>query len=308
LSAGFWENSNLQLRQVPQIGPVAVRKLVNNNVNCVEKLASLDTASIERYVSKNPPFGKKTQELLAGFPRLTVASQIIGRAVTKPGEKPKINVKAILGFTNSLVPRWANGQPSVTFMAETTDGTLVHFWRGNIQKLSNGQELKFNVELSSPGDEIKCWIACDDIVGTLRSSVLKHTIPASEFPAPKKTDKQNKEPTKRNFSDDEFGDELEDEDFLAATILVEKPASDYGSDEFPDVDDFDHTPQDSAATTTMITKSTAVQMANGKYACNHPCRDGNLLKTGQPCKHKCCHNGLDKPRPRRTVIEAPLVQ
>lgn len=309
LSTGFWENSNLQLRQIPQIGPVAVRKLVNNNVNCIEKLASLDTASIERYVSKNPPFGRKMHELLAGFPRLTIASQIIGRAVTKAGEKPKINVKAILGFTNSKVPNWGGSQPSLTFMAETTDGSLVHFWRGGIQKLSNGYELKFNVELSNPSDEIKCWIACDDLVGTLRSSILKHNIPASEFPAPKNTNIQRKEPTKRNFSDDEFGDELEDEDLLAATIVVEKPATDYGSDEFPDVDDFDPTPKASVATTTTttVTTSAAVQMANGKYACNHPCRDGNLLKTGQPCKHKCCHDGLDKPRPKRTVIERLLI-
>jgi ATP-dependent DNA helicase HFM1/MER3 len=307
-SAEYWETSNLQLRQIPQFGPVAVRKLVSNNINSVEKLASLDTASIERYVSKNPPFGKKTQELLVGFPRFTLASQIIGRAVTKPGQKPKVNVKAILGFANAKVPVWSGRKPSLTFMAETSDGTLVHFWRGNVLKLEKGYELKFMVELSSPADVIKCWVACDDIVGTLRSSEVTHNIPASDFPAvPKETSIQKKPSTRKNsFSDDdEFGgDDIKDEDLLAATILVEKPESDYGSDGFADVDDFDHTPGGSVAKTAKSAPVTEpVQMANGKWTCNHACRDGNLLKNGRPCKHKCCHEGLDKPRNRRKVFE-----
>jgi ATP-dependent DNA helicase HFM1/MER3 len=44
LAAEFWEYSNLQLRQIPQIGPAITRKLVANKVNSVESLANLDTA------------------------------------------------------------------------------------------------------------------------------------------------------------------------------------------------------------------------------------------------------------------------
>ncbi|TVY22859.1 ATP-dependent DNA helicase [Lachnellula hyalina] len=300
LSAGYWETSNLQLRQIPQFGPVAVRKLVSNNINSIEKLASLDTASIERYVSKNPPFGRKTQELLASFPRLTVASQIIGRAIIKPGQKPKVNVKAIIGFANAKVPVWAGRRPSLTFMAETSDGALVHFWRGNVLKLEKGYELMFMVELSDSAEIIKCWIACDDIVGTLRSSVLTHNISVSEFPAvPKETRLQKGPSTRRDsFSDNEFwDDDIRDEDLLAANIVIKKPENHRDSDNFPDVDDYDHTPAGSVA---KFAKSAPVlepfQMANGKWSCNHSCRDGNLLKSGQPCKHKCCHEGLDKPK------------
>ncbi|TVY48471.1 ATP-dependent DNA helicase [Lachnellula occidentalis] len=301
LSAGYWETSNLQLRQIPQFGPVAVRKLVSNNINSIEKLASLDTASIERYVSKNPPFGKKTQELLASFPRLTLASQIIGRAIIKLGQKPKVNVKAIIGFANAKVPVWAGRKPSLTFMAETSDGTLVHFWRGNVLKLDKGYEVNFMVEMSGPAEVIKCWVACDDIVGTIRSSALTHNVPASEFPAVlKETRSQNGPSTRRDSSNDdnEFGDDdIGDEDLIAADIVIEKPENGLDSDHFPDVDFYDHTPSGSVA---KLAESAPVlepvQMANGKWTCNHLCRDGNLLKNGQPCKHKCCHEGLDKPR------------
>lgn len=308
LSAGYWENSNLQLRQIPQFGLVAVRKLVNNNINSIEKLAGLDTASIERYVSKNPPFGKKTQDLLASFPRLTLASQIIGRATIKAGQKPTVNVKAIVGFANAKVPVWAGRKPSLTFMAETSDGALVHFWRGNVLKLEKGYEIKFMVKLSGPAEVIKCWVACDDIVGTLRSSALTHNIPASEFPAvPKDAPIQNGPPTRRgSFSDDnEFGsDDIRDEDLLAVNLAIKKPENDHDSDEFPDVDLYDHI---SAGSIAKSAKSAQVlepiQMANGKWSCNHACRDGNLLKNGQPCKHKCCHEGLDKPRILKKVYD-----
>src|SRR5450756_535314 len=80
LIAEFWENSNLQLRQIPQVGPAAVRKLVSNDINSIEKLMQKDTSTIERIMSKNPPYGRKTKDILMGFPNLSVGSEIVGRA------------------------------------------------------------------------------------------------------------------------------------------------------------------------------------------------------------------------------------
>jgi ribosome assembly protein YihI (activator of Der GTPase) len=37
-------------------------------------------------------------------------------------------------------------------------------------------------------------------------------------------------------------------------------------------------------------------MANGKWTCSHACANGKVLKNGKQCKHRCCHEGLDKPR------------
>lgn len=300
-SAEFWENSNLQMRQIPQVGPVAVRKLVGNGIKSAKQLASLDSATIERYMSKNPPFGKKMLDSLSGFPQLTLSSSITGKAAIKHGQRPKVNVKVLLGFTNARIPVWNGRRPSLTFMAETSDGTLVHFWRGNVQKLEKGYEMKFMVELSSSEDSIKCWIACDDIVGTQQSNVLKHGVPASEFPPPPsiKVDTQEKPAACGGFlSDDEFGDDVGDEDLLAAATIVEtgEAGGGYDSDTFADIDDFDHKPQISIARVAKgVPGMESYRMANGKWACNHPCRDGNLLKSGKTCKHRCCHEGLDKP-------------
>jgi ATP-dependent DNA helicase HFM1/MER3 len=306
LSAGFWEHSNIQLRQVPQVGPAATRKLVASNINSIEKLANLDTATLERIMTRNPPFGRKMLDSLGGFPRLTLTSEILGRVACKAGENPRVKVKAHLGYRNVKTPTWNGLKPSLTFMAETSDGVIVNFWRGNVQKLTQGQEIEFHVELSGPEVDIKCHIACDEIVGTPVSFKLSPGLSASEFP-PSALGRPTPTPNFiANFEDDdEFGeDKLEDNEMLAAANHAEgAPASDYGSDGFADIDDldamFDPVELEKVKQGKVVD---SFQMENGKWTCNHNCRDGQTLKNGQTCKHKCCHEGLDKPRkPKKKV-------
>lgn len=196
-------------------------------------------------------------------------------------------------------------------MAETTDGKLVHFWHGNISKLEKDFDVKFSVELSAPEVEIKCWISCDGIVGTVKTCVLQHNIPASEFPPtpPRVEAKKNTQKGRENGppdTADEFGtDEVEDYEMLAVVNTVETAKrSDYGSDDFIDIDDAEllakAAEKPKKAKETKALKESEIlepfQMANGKWTCNHICRDGQLLKSGHPCKHLCCRVGLDKPR------------
>ncbi|QSZ37064.1 hypothetical protein DSL72_009156 [Monilinia vaccinii-corymbosi] len=300
VSSGYWENSSLQLRQVPQIGPASLRKLAGNHVNTVEKLASLDTSGIERVMGKNPPFGKRMKDNLMNFPRLTLTAQIVGRAFSRAGEQPKVKVNATLGYANATIPSWLGSIPSLTFMVELSNGTLVHFWRGNIRRLLNDNKQQLTVELSSPDDEIKCWMACDQIVGTIQSCVLKHNIPASEFPRPKLVAEKSPAAKCLKVGDksDEFDDEIDDDAMLAAACQAEgkrRVSSDYGSDAFVDIDTIG---QDESNNKKVgeINEAEPLKMDNGKWACNHPCRDGNTLKSGNLCKHKCCREGLDKPR------------
>ena len=305
LSAEVWENSNLQLRQVPQIGPVALRKLVSSDINSIEKLMSQDTANIERIVGKNPPFGRKTLDILAGFPTLRITGQVIGRPVIKAGQKPQVNVKVQLGFLNAKIPAWNSRRPSLTFLAETSYGKLVHFWRGNISRLDKGFDLKFCVQLDSPHDIIQCHVACDEIVGTLRYCRLEPDVPVSLFPPPKP--KQSMLPISKAESKpkskqaDEFGtDEIEDDELLAAVEEVDASGSEPESDGFANIDDFARFPIEEGTEKVKSGPTGSVQMNNGKWTCNHSCRGGKILKNGQMCKHKCCKDGLNKrPGPRR---------
>lgn len=310
LSAEYWENSNLQLRQVPGVGPAATRKLVSSSINSIEKLTNLDTATLERIMTRNPPFGRKMLDSVRGFPRLTLASEIMGRMPRKAGENPRVKVKSHLGYKNTEIPTWNKLKPALTFMAETSDGVIVHFWRGNVQKLTLGQQLDFVVELSGPEVGIKCHIACDGIVGTLVSFTLKPGLAASEFPPPKLKIPTQPPLVSSSGDDEDFGeDALDDSEMLAAADCAEAVAqqSDYGSDGFADIDDLEDNFQLARPKTEKEQEVIeSFQMENGKWTCNHTCRDGQALKNGQVCKHKCCHEGLDKPRKVKRKVSQTL--
>ncbi|KAL3419662.1 pre-mRNA splicing helicase [Phlyctema vagabunda] len=301
ISAGFWENSPLQLRQVPQIGPVAMQKLASNDIKTVDQLASLDAAGIERVIGRNPPFGTKLQAVVKCFPRLTLVGEVMGKMLPRAGKPVRINVKAKLGFVDKIVPNWLGRSHGVTFIAETSDGNLVHFWRGNVRSLQNGFELIFIAELPDAESQVMFQLACDDIVGTVRCVVLDHQIPASAFASAKLSSTPASEmlavSTIRQLSN-EFGeDQFEDEEFLAAVENVERTARNKSQQEFQDVDDVIVVSQAESKKSTpaiLLPKTKPTRMDNGRFECNHACRSG--VKNGKPCKHKCCHEGLDKPR------------
>ena len=98
LSAGVWDNSPFQMRQIAQIGPVAIRKLALAGINSIEALEAAEAHRIEQVLSKNPPFGNKLISQLRDFPKLRVSvknmskvSQIQAsiKANTKKGRNPR---------------------------------------------------------------------------------------------------------------------------------------------------------------------------------------------------------------------------
>jgi len=299
LAAGYWENSSLQLRQIPGVGPAGQQKFVNGNINSIEKLVTSDTATIERIMRRNPPFGRKTLDSLVGFPCLSLTVEIHGQPLVRPGEYPKVNIRVVLGYKNTKIPVWNHKKPSLTFTAATTGGALAYFWRGNIQNLINKHNLKFDIELCEHGEEITCQVACDEIVGTLQSFTLKPNISASSFPPPKIMRQGTKPKALGNRDEvDEFGgDEYDDDEFLAAIQGVEEPKIEYGSDDVADTGELDEGFEGVSSKESKPDEAfEPMKMENGRWACNHPCSGRNPLKNGLLCKHKCCIEGLDKPR------------
>ena len=76
LGARAWDDSPLQMKQVPNIGIVAVRKLVNAGIRGIEDLEGTDARRIETIVGRNPPFGLKILDALKSFPKLRVSLHI----------------------------------------------------------------------------------------------------------------------------------------------------------------------------------------------------------------------------------------
>lgn len=73
LGSRAWDDSPLQMRQIENIGVVAVRKLVNAGIRSMDDLEACDPFRIETLVNRNPPFGLKVLEQVRMFPKLRVS-------------------------------------------------------------------------------------------------------------------------------------------------------------------------------------------------------------------------------------------
>lgn len=320
MAARAWEGKSMQLTQVPQLGPVFMRKFVASGITTVHDLTKAGASNIERILSRNPPFGKKMADELARFPRLTLEARIATELprTFNSGKQPVARIDAILGFSNSSgKPQWRGKIPSVTFMAETTEGVLAHWWRGSLKKFKEDEHkfsLQFEVDLSSVTDEIICYFACEDIVGTVVTRRLEHNLPASAFPSRKEPRPQLSQTSGRSAAslmDDDIDDNdlldlakegrnqsgaglvvSEDSDVDSHWPMMSRDRKNYVDDPAPKRKDNFAYSQDSEKE---IIPWQPIQLPNGKFKCNHHCADV-VLSNGKACAHRCCREGLDVPR------------
>jgi ATP-dependent DNA helicase HFM1/MER3 len=134
------------LKQLENIGPAGVLKLVNIGVKSIEALEHTEPYRIETALKRNQPFGMQVIEAAKAFPKLRVSLSVVGKPVSatlplsrhsinvlqsyKAGQGARINVDAEIGFLNDKpVVRLQNQQVYLVFMAETSDGRSVHFAR-----------------------------------------------------------------------------------------------------------------------------------------------------------------------------------
>jgi Sec63 Brl domain len=308
-AARVWDNSPLQLKQLDQIGNVAVRKLANAGINSIESLENTESHRIETVIGRGPPFGMKLLSKVAQFPKLRVSVEMVGKEMKQQG-CIKIKLKAEVGFLNHNVPTSFRKKPVyICFLAETSDGQIIDFRRIAASKLQNGHEVLLPVELTKPSQYVSCHVMCDEVAGTCRSAELRPNLPASSFPTlaqPARIEKKDGIPCtslsrgqsqdsgrKRKKSEDFDDCGLDDGDLLAAEAA-----------EIIDIDTFDdelaalpskkHASSNKRIGTTMkqrteVDRCAPTQLKNEKWPCNHKCRDK------AKCKHLCCKEGLDNP-------------
>ncbi len=85
-AARVWDGSPLQLKQIDQIGVVAVRKLVAAGIDDIGALLCTEAHRIEMILSRHPPFGSKVLARVKEFPRLQVGAKMVGKVDIIPGD------------------------------------------------------------------------------------------------------------------------------------------------------------------------------------------------------------------------------
>lgn len=144
--ARVWDNSPYQMKQIAQIGLVAIRKLAMGGISSIEALEAAEPHRIEMLMSKNPPYGNKLLANLRDFPKLRVSIKMMGKV--KPtsstireqllntiqgstrGRPATIKIKVECGFMNDTVPMFFHRRPIyICLLTERSDGFLVDFRR-----------------------------------------------------------------------------------------------------------------------------------------------------------------------------------
>lgn len=333
MSAKAWEGKAMQLLQVPQVGPVLMRKLVSNNIRTVAHLANTDTGTIERIASRNPPFGKKIVDALVTFPTLVLDVNIKDKSIDIKGA-PLLHIDAILSFTNKK-GEWQGRIPIVTFMAVTTNGFPAYFWRDSLRTFKEKNGTSFQVLFTwSPTElqeTLQCHFACEEIVGTVVSKGIEHGMSAAAFP-PKPVEflkpssqgqvLQQQDPD-QSIIDDEV---LEDDDLLDLIDNTPKVTKATQNDDEFDTDEdlfalIDRTgkiveqtnklpekankDQKAKKTQQKDTKPRSepaiIKLSNGRYKCGHSCSHfGGTKELGdRDCGHACCRIGNKNPPQKR---------
>lgn len=340
LSAESWEGRPTQLTQIPNIGPVGMRKLASQGIRTVLELAEKESVELERLMSRQPPFGKKLKADLDKFPRLDLEVSVIKCTTPKRrNEDVTLNVQTTLKYLNKNgPPNWLGRCPMLTFMIESSNDNLLYFWRGSLKKIDKqiGLVLPVSVPLKSPDERIIFHLSCEEIVGTLVSKVLKHEVPLAAFPSQQfrqgRTSPANGGQTQRllkETAEEYLGDDgIDDSELLQAAkeatscapvIHGAKCQLESDPDEYPEVEElmeavaqasepvhqkFDrHMAANEVDDSwdmkdSQILDREPVQLPNGRWQCNHACSGGAPTKSGKPCTHKCCQEGLEKHRKR----------
>ena len=82
LAAKVWDDSPMILKQIDQIGPVALRKLVGARISTMDELDSTEPGRLELILNKTPPFGWNMLKNVKLFPKLRVGLQMVGNPVS----------------------------------------------------------------------------------------------------------------------------------------------------------------------------------------------------------------------------------
>ncbi|KAL8734656.1 MAG: hypothetical protein Q9166_001312 [cf. Caloplaca sp. 2 TL-2023] len=315
-AARVWDNSPYQMKQVPNVGPAAVRRLANGGIHSIESLEAAEPHKIEMLMSKHPPFGSRVLATLKDFPKLRVSIKMTDKDV-KPGQPVRIKLKAEVGFMNMKPPTHFNRKAvNVCFLAERSDGNLIDFRRVSAMKLNNGQDILLSVDLIQQTQFVTCYVMCDEIAGTMRYAELKPDLPSSMFPAlpsimdqgqkvnqlaGKGCDSTSTVPKKKSsivspatvLGDESlYDDGVVDADMFEAGKFL--ALLDFCPIESFESEDKSGAPRSKARNDQRNNNDeadshewTPTKLENGKWACNHKCKDKKA--------HLCCHEGVDKP-------------
>lgn len=299
IAAGVWDDTAMQLKQIPGIGDVSMRKLAAANIKSIDTLFNTEPSRIEVVMSKHAPFGNELHQKAAEFPMLHISAQAIEKKY-KPSKGTEVKLRCQIGFLNQVIPMKFNRRPySVLFICETSHGELVDFRRFSPARLEQTEEILLTVLVKQTGTKVRCHTMCDDLAGTHRIAEFEVECSQRSFLEKPPIDISSKglgvltNPTQ--VLDEFESDGLNDSDLLAIAFEPGFNTDVLDIDEILDDQEERETPAGSKKRSAPSIRESDQwreprELPNGNWTCQHACAD-----EAKDCKHKCCKEGVKKP-------------
>ena len=320
LAAKAWDNTPNVLKQIQGIGDVSMRKLAAKGIKSMDTLSAADPQRIDLLLGKQQPYGHNLLKTLSAFPNLRISIKEMGRKVQN-GSGVTLKLKCEVGFLNETAPtRFEGTFIYVCFLLEDSNGTMIDFRRFSATKLKNGEDILLTAVLTQPTSHIRAHVMCDEVAGTSKYGELQlHDIPASVYPkavkpAPRNRssgvadDSQDQTSAGRDAGDAFEDDGVDDNELLAAANTAATIEVVQDIDDLMEEEKWSNASRRLPKTFKQSTPRSSVeadededqpgfteptQLENGRWKCQHLCK-----QKGIDCKHKCCLEGVAKPKRR----------
>ncbi|VDB82695.1 unnamed protein product [Peniophora sp. CBMAI 1063] len=296
-SARTWDDRPSVLGQLQSVGEKSVRALATAGITTFDQLRRRSAFDLDEIMSRKAGTGFTVLKSLAEMPRyrleITELSTVSHGGAGPVSVKLKVKCGLLLDKGQKLKSKSGRGYDATSVLSVTSDLDLIDYRRIPTVALKDEREFTITAELEKPSQTVCVYISSEYIAGVTVSAVYKPSIDGKEYPVPNTRPQTSMERDLEGLENDP--------DFWNPTL-------DSDSDEVPLIKDLTKPrsqqpttsakkPKASTAKQTEAKDKPPEKLSNGKYSCNHSCKD----KTA--CRHLCCREGLDKPpaKPRSSA-------
>ncbi|EDO15624.1 hypothetical protein Kpol_489p5 [Vanderwaltozyma polyspora DSM 70294] len=279
ITGSCWEDSPMVLRQLKNVGLIAVRKFVNHGVSTLDDVLDLNESQVGYYLNINPTQSLKILKDVEGIPKLEINVK---------AEKFDFKDGKILVFlrieivTQYVMTRWHGQSLTIDVQILKDSGEFVDFRRIKLMQLKVAKSYRISTFIKSQDDSIKFIMNCQEIAGIGKEYIFnENDIPRGVFHDHRFNSKFNKS---RN---------------CARSTIEEIERDIFSSSDDSLVSYLNENKSNINNSSVVAAKNETVTLHgiediyerrkikfNGNYECNHVCKDKLV------CRHLCCREGI----------------
>ncbi|CAA7271574.1 unnamed protein product [Cyclocybe aegerita] len=290
LSAKAWEDRAIVLKQIEHLGEKSIKVLAEHGITSLSSLRQQNPLRIETLLNRRSPFGLEVIASMAEFPQyilkiteLQVRSDK-GRSPVEVDLLVECSVAEEKTYSVKSKKHRSRSFNWTAVLTLTSDMDFIDLRRIPSKALKGGKSFELTVELKKPSQSVNVLVTSESVAGVLVQQTYKPSISSNEYPV---LDTRPLSSTDMDLAGLEDDPDFWNMDIDSSNSLDDIPAGKRGGESKGEKQEVHKT--ETARSETVSNNSEHKIRPDGRYECNHPCKD----KT--KCRHLCCHEGIPVP-------------